>query len=118
LAVVEGPAPGAQPAGAQPAAEASGPHHTACHTGADLLMLGSGGGSNLKEKALGHVSVYGHDALEGYGPALLQAREAVLFPAKKDNKKAGAVPRPAPSRPCVSVPARTIGQYRLPRLTD
>ena len=26
--------------------------HTARHTGADLLMLGSGGDSNLKEKAL------------------------------------------------------------------
>jgi hypothetical protein len=52
--------------------------HTARHTGADLVMLGSGGDSNLKEKALGHAGVYGHDALERYGPALLQAWEKVL----------------------------------------
>ena len=52
--------------------------HTVRHTGADLLMLGSGGDSNLKEKALGYAGVYGHDALERYGPALLQAWEKVL----------------------------------------
>lgn len=52
--------------------------HTARHTGADMVMLGSGGDSNLKEKALGHAGVYGHDALERYGPALLKAWEAVL----------------------------------------
>jgi integrase len=43
--------------------------HTARHTGADMVMLGSGDDSNLKEKALGHAGVYGHDALERYGPA-------------------------------------------------
>lgn len=52
--------------------------HTARHTGADLVMLGSGGDSNLKEKALGHAGVYGHDSLERYGPALLEAWENVL----------------------------------------
>jgi integrase len=52
--------------------------HTARHTGADMLMLGSGGDSNLKEKALGHAGVYGHDALERYGPALLKAWRTVL----------------------------------------
>ncbi|MGI4738097.1 MAG: hypothetical protein ACRYG7_23255 [Janthinobacterium lividum] len=58
--------------------------HTARHTGADMLMLGSGGDSNLKEKALGHAGVYGHDALERYGPALLTAWKAVLG-AKSEN---------------------------------
>ena len=52
--------------------------HTARHTGADMVMLGSGGDSNLKEKALGHAAVYGHDALERYGPALLAAWAQVL----------------------------------------
>lgn len=52
--------------------------HTARHTGADMVMLGSGGDANLKEKALGHAGVYGHDALERYGPLLLKAWEAVL----------------------------------------
>ena len=52
--------------------------HTARHTGADMVMLGSAGDNNLKEKALGHAGVYGHDALERYGPALLQAWAAVL----------------------------------------
>jgi hypothetical protein len=60
--------------------------HTARHTGADMLMLGSGGDSNLKEKALGYAGVYGHDALERYGPALLAAWKAVL----------GAKPETAP----------------------
>jgi integrase len=62
--------------------------HTARHTGADMVMLGSGGDSNLKEKALGHAGVYGHDALERYGPLLLQAWETVL----------GAKPENAPKR--------------------
>ena len=52
--------------------------HTARHTGADMVMLGSGGNENLKEKALGHAAVYGHDALERYGPALLEAWQKVL----------------------------------------
>lgn len=52
--------------------------HPARHTGADMIMLGSGGDSNLKEKALGHAGVYGHDALERYGPALLNAWRTVL----------------------------------------
>lgn len=52
--------------------------HTARHTGADMVMLGSGGNSDLKEKALGHAKVYGHDALERYGPALLEAWQKVL----------------------------------------
>lgn len=46
--------------------------HTARHTGADML-LGSGGNENLQEKVLGHAAVYGHDDLERYGPALLEA---------------------------------------------
>jgi integrase len=52
--------------------------HTARHTGADMIMLGSNGNSDLKEKALGHAKVYGHDALERYGPALLAAWVNVL----------------------------------------
>jgi integrase len=52
--------------------------HTARHTGADMVMLGSRGNSDLKEKALGHAKVYGHDALERYGPALLDAWQNVL----------------------------------------
>jgi integrase len=52
--------------------------HTAQHTGADMVMLGSNGNSDLKEKALGHAKVYGHDALERYGPALLEAWQKVL----------------------------------------
>jgi integrase len=52
--------------------------HTARHTGADMIMLGSGGNSDLKEKALGHAAVYGHDALERYGPALLEAWQKAL----------------------------------------
>ena len=42
--------------------------HTAHHTGADMIMLGSGGNSNLKETASGHAAVYEHDTLEHYGP--------------------------------------------------
>ena len=91
--------------------------HTARHTGADLLMLGSGGDSNLKEKALGHAGVYGHDALERYGPALLKAWEVVLSEPKMDNTNSGMLPQPTPSRTCVPVPLRTIGPYSLPRLT-
>jgi hypothetical protein len=52
--------------------------HTARHTGADMIVLGSGGDTNLKEKALGHAGVYGHDALERYGPLLLKAWKTVL----------------------------------------
>jgi integrase len=62
--------------------------HTARHTGADMVMLGSAGDANLKEKALGHAGVYGHDALERYGPQLLQAWEVIL----------GANPENAPRR--------------------
>jgi integrase len=58
--------------------------HTARHTRADMVMLGSGGDSNLKEKALGHAGVYGHDALERYGPAMLTAWKTVLG-AKAEN---------------------------------
>lgn len=43
-----------------------------------MIMLGSGGNSDLQEKALGHAKVYGHDALERYGPALLAAWQNVL----------------------------------------
>jgi integrase len=70
--------------------------HTARHTGADLIMLGSGGDSNLKEKALGHAGVYGHDALERYGPALLEAWKKAL----------GATAHNAPNPPD-SVPQAT-----------
>ena len=54
--------------------------HTARHTGAALLILGSEGDQTLKEIALGHVSasVYGYDTLERYGPLLLQAWAAAL----------------------------------------
>lgn len=68
--------------------------HTARHTGADMLMLGSGGDSNLKEKALGHAGVYGHDSLERYGPELLTAWEkalgatALFAPTESDNRPA------------------------------
>lgn len=73
--------------------------HTARHTGADMIMLGSAGDSNLKEKALGHAGVYGHDALERYGPLLLQAWQVVLgAPTKNAPKKAPSkaqnTPRP------------------------
>ncbi len=56
--------------------------HTARHTGADMITLGSEGDQNLKECALGHVSasVYGYDTIERYGPALLAAWRAVLAP--------------------------------------
>ena len=67
--------------------------HTARHTGAALLVLGSEGDQTLKEIALGHVSasVYGYDTLERYGPLLLQAWAKVLpaWPAA-----APAVPLP------------------------
>ena len=66
--------------------------HTARHTGADLVMLGSGGDENLKEKALGHAGVYGHDALERYGPLLLKAWETVL------GAKPANAPKPAPQK--------------------
>ncbi|MDO7849949.1 hypothetical protein Q5H92_26555 [Hymenobacter sp. M29] len=66
--------------------------HTARHTGADMVMLGSGGDSNLKEKALGHAGVYGHDALERYGPALLKAWEKVLGAVGATEKNAPTLP--------------------------
>jgi hypothetical protein len=75
--------------------------HTARHTGADMLMLGSGGDSNLKEKALGHAGVYGHDALERYGPALLDAWHRVLGAVGATGQNAptlaGSAPQTAPS---------------------
>lgn len=54
--------------------------HTARHTGAALLVLGSEGDQTLKEIALGHVSasVYGYDTLARYGPRLLEAWEVAL----------------------------------------
>ncbi len=54
--------------------------HTARHTGAALLVLGSEGDQTLKEIALGHVSasVYGYDTLERYGPRLLEAWQVAL----------------------------------------
>jgi integrase len=61
--------------------------HTARHTGADMVMLGSGGDSHLKEKALGHAGVYGHDALERYGPLLLAAWQEVLGATEKNAPK-------------------------------
>jgi integrase len=54
--------------------------HTPRHTGADLVLWGSGGDQNLKEVALGHLaggSVYGYDTLDRYGPLFLQAWEKV-----------------------------------------
>jgi integrase len=56
--------------------------HTARHTGAALLVLGSEGDQTLKEIALGHVSasVYGYDTLARYGPRLLEAWEVALGP--------------------------------------
>jgi integrase len=56
--------------------------HTARHTGAGLLVLGSEGDQILKKIALGHVSasVYGYDTLERYGPRLLDAWEVGLGP--------------------------------------
>lgn len=68
--------------------------HTARHTGADMVMLGSGGDSDLKEMALGHAAVYGHDSLERYGPALLRAWAAVLEINEKNAP--GANPKIAP----------------------
>jgi integrase len=53
--------------------------HAARHTGADLLLVGSGGDRNLVEIALGHVNhVYGHDSIYRYGPQLLAAWAQVL----------------------------------------
>ena len=47
--------------------------HTARHTGATLLVWASDGDQALKELALGHAAVYGHDTLERYGPRILAA---------------------------------------------
>jgi nucleotide-binding universal stress UspA family protein len=54
--------------------------HTARHTGAALLVLGSEGDQTLKEIGLGHVSasVYGYDTLERYGLQLLRVWEVAL----------------------------------------
>ncbi|WP_167855508.1 phage integrase SAM-like domain-containing protein [Hymenobacter fodinae] len=54
--------------------------HTPRHTGADMVLWGSDGDSNLKELALGHTagaSVYGYDTLERYAPLLLRAWQKV-----------------------------------------
>jgi integrase len=67
--------------------------HTARHTGADMIVLGSGGDTNLKEKALGHAGVYGHDALERYGPLLLKAWKIVLGATEIN------APKPLPRKP-------------------
>ncbi|MGI4875249.1 MAG: hypothetical protein ACRYFX_29175 [Janthinobacterium lividum] len=54
--------------------------HSARHTGATLLTWASDGDQTLKELALGHVSdsVYGSDAVERYGPKLLDAWQKIL----------------------------------------
>lgn len=54
--------------------------HAARHTGADLLVLGSNGNTDLKEMALGHkrASVYGYDAVERYAPEILDAWRVVF----------------------------------------
>ncbi|GAB3294004.1 hypothetical protein [Hymenobacter tenuis] len=74
--------------------------HAARHTGADLLMLGSGADKDLKELALGHKmpSVYGYDSVERYGPAILDAWRAVLpsaIPLAKTEaaNASGVIPR-------------------------
>jgi hypothetical protein len=59
------------------AALAGGHHAHGRYTGADMIMLGSGGDTSLKE-ALVHAGVYGHDALKSYSPALLKAWKTVL----------------------------------------
>ena len=87
--------------------------HTARHTGADMIMLGSGGDSNLKEKALGHASVYGHDALERYGPLVLQAWAAVLSTSKTDNKKNPSKPQAVQIKQPVKRVVQHLGQYTL-----
>jgi integrase len=91
--------------------------HTARHTGADMIMLGSGGDSNLKEKALGHAGVYGHDALERYGPLLLRAWEAVLSIPKMDNTKPTSVPAPTIAKPVSKRTVVQLGHYTLPSLS-
>ena len=54
--------------------------HAARHTGADLVLAGSGD-RTLVEIALGHVNyVYGHDSIYRYGPQLLQAWARALGP--------------------------------------
>jgi len=58
--------------------------HTPRHTGADLVLWGSGGDRNLKEAALGHLggaSVYGYDTLERYAPLFLSAWVQVGAPS-------------------------------------
>lgn len=54
--------------------------HAARHTGADMILAGSGD-RTLVEIALGHVNyVYGHDSIYRYGPQLLKAWQQVLGP--------------------------------------
>lgn len=66
--------------------------HTARHTGAALLVLGSEGDQALKEIALGHVSAsaYGFDTLERYGPRLLEAWAVGLGPIPTASPQPGA----------------------------
>lgn len=59
--------------------------HTARHTGADMIVLSSGGDQDLKECALGHATVYRRDRLERYGPLLLKAWERVLSTSETAN---------------------------------
>lgn len=91
--------------------------HTARHTGADMVMLGSLGDSNLKEKALGHAGVYGHDALERYGPALLRAWSSVLSISEKDNTAAPNTPGSIRDEVVPKHRVLRIGDYNLPLLT-
>jgi len=61
--------------------------HAARHTGADLILAGSGGDRNLVEIALGHINhVYGHDSIYRYGPQLLKAWDQVLAGIKSVGK--------------------------------
>ena len=92
--------------------------HTARHTGADMVMLGSAGDTNLKEKALGHAGVYGHDALERYGPALLAAWEQVLSKPKTDNTKASKQRASIPVKPPTTRRVVQLGTYNLPSLGE
>ncbi|GAA4362263.1 hypothetical protein GCM10023185_30050 [Hymenobacter saemangeumensis] len=86
--------------------------HTPRHTGAELVLLGSGGDQNLKEVALGHLagaSVYGYDRVERYGPLLLDAwaqvgamAENAPSPAPAPAGQSGAcTPKPVEIRPAL-----------------
>jgi integrase len=91
--------------------------HTARHTGADMIMLGSGGDTNLKEKVLGHAGVYGHDTLERYGPLFLAAWESLLSNPKTDNKKPTTSQRKTVSPAAPKRTVLSIGNYNSPKLT-